>query len=77
MGDSPEVFGFKVKVHFVVPCPLRGETVVYCNVTEVHYEYREGMTAFESDIHGTGTTWPTDYIAEFEVTPETEIQEAF
>jgi hypothetical protein len=47
------------------------------NVTEIHYQYRPGEIAFESDIHHTGLVHYLDNIKDFEAVPETEIAEAF
>lgn len=76
---EPEEFGNTVEVifsddfykKFHIPS---GETYVYNNITEVHYNYeRYGNpfigVAFESDIHGTGTTWDINNIKSFVVTP--------
>lgn len=83
-------YGMCVKVRYVkggnywkilgLPWQLNEWHAVYHNVTEVHYKYPEGdanRMAVESDIHGTGSTFPLAEIAEFEVTPETAQQEAF
>lgn len=37
------------------------------NVTEVHFGYRPGHVAFESDVHGTGATYEVADTAEFKV----------
>ena len=73
------MLGMKVKVQFTVEMIARGvnPSATYRNVTEIHYQYREGMVAFESDIHVTGITWQLAAIREFEVTVEKEEAEAF
>lgn len=45
---------------------------IFRNVTEIHYLYRKGMVAIESDIHGTGNTFSIIDIKEFETKLETE-----
>ena len=52
------------------------------NVTEIHQNYHsdipgEKKTAFESDIHGTGITYPTEIIKEMVVVTEKEIAKHF
>lgn len=37
------------------------------NITEVHFGYRPGHVAFESDVHGTGATYEVADTAEFKV----------
>ena len=69
------MFGFKVRVYFTLQSTVG--MLVYHNVTEIHYNCRPGMVAFESDIHGTGIIWPTRDIAEFEATLETKKAAAF
>lgn len=52
----------------------------YHNVTLVHYKYPSALgqkVAFESDIHGTGATFPIDKIAEMEIMPEESIAICF
>lgn len=71
------MFGFKVEVRFTNECVMLGQVETYRNVTEIHWNYREGMVAFESDIHGTGITYDTKDIAEFEATVETDVAGAF
>jgi hypothetical protein len=58
------------------------EQVILHNVTEVHYGYSLLKVAFESDIHGTGTTYHLDerwpmYLKEFQAKPATELAEEF
>lgn len=80
------MYGMKVKVK--LNAQGRPEDTVLRNVTEVHYNYKypggvlPNRVAFESDIHGTGITYSLSgdgviRIVEFEVTPETEMAEAF
>lgn len=75
-GDDGMIFGMQVKVVFA-----DGKQTTYHNVTETHWNYNYSMggairmVAFESDIHGTGYTWPCSHIAEFEVTPDTKIHD--
>lgn len=54
-----------------------GKRLVYRNLTEVHFNapISHTITAFESDIHGTGVTINTADIAEIEITLETELAE--
>lgn len=72
----PKSLGFRVKIRFSPNSALAliggpsPETLR--NVTEIHMGYRPGRIAFESDVHGTGNTYDTDDIAEYEVFPETE-----
>jgi len=47
------------------------------NVTEIHFGYRDGMVAFESDIHGTGITYRVADIDQFEVRPAKRIYSEF
>jgi hypothetical protein len=66
--------GMRVEVTF-----RHGTKETFRNVTEIHYGYKSPIKitmpqiAFESNIHGTGTTYYLDTITEFVVTPETEI----
>jgi len=54
-----------------------GGVIYYRNLTEVHFNapISHTITAFESDIHGTGVTIDTQIIAEMEITLETELAE--
>lgn len=71
------MFGFKVRLHLNARCPF-GPTVVWLrNVTEIHWGYRPGIVAFESDIHGTGIFYETDWIVEYEAITEGYIANAF
>lgn len=53
-------FGFLIEVKFT-PDILKGQKEVFHNVTEVHSRYdgvfHQERIAFESDIHGTGSTY--------------------
>lgn len=64
--------GLKVRVRFNTEV----SSMLYRNVEEIHYNYptREPTSriAFESNVHGTGCTWPISEIAEMEVTEEIE-----
>ena len=73
------MLGMKVEVRFTgeLFAEIENPSATYRNVTEIHYQYREGMIAFESDIHGTGTTWKLMNIREFEATAETKKAETF
>jgi len=87
---TQEPWGMKVTIKFV---PKAGgqfdiDPQVYRNVTEVHWNFKRpwasteagrvsNRVAIESDIHGTGTTWDTDWVDEIEILPETEIATAF
>lgn len=54
--------------------------ITYRNVTEIHYNYPDGLwpsVAFESDIHGTGCTWPIECLISFETRLESEKAESF
>ena len=69
-------FGFRVKLHLCLRPPY---TFVQWlrNVTEIHWNYRQGRIAFESDIHGTGITYDTQDVVEFEATLETDVAREF
>ncbi len=80
MSDS---LGMRVRVVWSEDCPWHKEKPerAFRNVTEIHWNYnaesssrgdRKARVAFESDIHGTGSTYDVDWIAEFEATVETE-----
>jgi hypothetical protein len=50
-----------------------GEIVIE-NVTEIHYSYPSAIgksIAFESDVDGTGCTYPVSDVIEFEATQQT------
>lgn len=50
------------------------------NVTEIHYHYPSPMlesVAFESNIHGTGITYPTPDVKEFETSLEKDKAKEF
>ena len=77
-----EIMGMKVTLRFSeIAGRFKLETQVYRNATEVHWKYvtptKGDRLAIESNIHGTGITWDTEWVAEFKVVPETEIAEAF
>lgn len=68
-----------MKVHLALHS---GEKGTARNVTGIHYGYESSYSgplqgprriAFESSIHSTGFTHDIEEIAEFEVSPETEI----
>ena len=73
------MLGMKVRVQFTVELIAKGASAsaTYRNVTEIHYQYRAGMIAFESDVHGTGITWSLSNVREFEALAENEEAEAF
>ena len=47
------------------------------NVTEVHFGYRPGHAAFESDVHGTGATYEVADTAEFKVSLAQRLADEF
>ena len=65
-------FGFRVRLHL-----KRMPPQILHNVTEIHWNYREGRVAFESDIHGTGITYDTQDVIEFEAVLETDVARRF
>lgn len=73
------MLGMRVTVKFTGErfSDITNPSSVYRNVTEIHYQYRQGMIAFESDIHGAGTTWPLKDIREFEALAEKEQAETY
>lgn len=73
------MLGMRVAVQFTGEkfADITDPSSVYRNVTEIHYRYRKKMIAFESDIHGTGMTWPLKDIREFEAMAESEKAEVF
>jgi len=60
-------YGMQIKV------VIRNELHIFNNVTEVHWNYAPNrdlkMVAFESDVHGTGCTFPCEVVGEMEITP--------
>ena len=64
--------GMQVKIRWSVGSIFRQWTAetTYHGITEVHYQYRPGMVAFESDIYRTGHTHQLEDIAEIEIVPE-------
>ena len=73
-----ETMGMKVTIEFAGFCGVK--TQVYRNATEVHFNFPSPTgerVAIESDIHGTGSTWPSSWVAQLEVVPEIELAEAF
>ena len=69
--------GIAVKIRFSDGCPLQGLEDTLRNVSEIHYNYRPGRIAFESDLHGTGITYDVSWISEFETRPEESIADEF
>ena len=73
--------GFDVRMQFKASAPYCYRTLTYHNVDKVHYGYwpfeEIVRVTLESSVHGTRATFPVDYIAEFTVTPATELAEEF
>jgi len=69
-------FGIKVNIKFVENS-LYEKTEILRNITEIHYNYSNGLydgdnrIAFESDIHSSGCTYSIKDILEFETSLET------
>jgi len=79
--NSPVVYGNAVIVTFTDNSPYGKESLLR-NVTEIHWAYNreysnEHFVAFESDVHGTGITYPIRYVAELETSIEGCKAEAF
>jgi len=79
MSDN---LGMRVRVRFRDDSIHNGAIETFRNVTEVHYLYPlvlrgERRVAFESDVHGTGSTYAVADIAEIEIFPDTERARAF
>lgn len=70
-------FGFRVKITLYLRESGGIDTAWLHNVTEIHWNYRPGRVAFESDVHGTGITYDTQDIAEFEATLESDVAREF
>lgn len=80
-------FGMKVTVIFkrdsiYTDSPFQQKKIIYHNITEIHYNYRNGnkdkeiILALESDIHETGFTFSINNdVEEFFTSIETEIAE--
>lgn len=69
--------GCKVTIKLGSPFNSTG---ILRNVTEIHYRYPFALwlsVAFESDIHGTGVTYPLEQVGGFETELETEKAETF
>ena len=73
-----------VRVKFNANSPFGDKQEIFENITEVHYNYKQmgigketNRVAFESDIHGTGTTQPIEEIQEFEVLQANKLAEDF
>jgi len=71
--------GMRVKIHLTEGSIYPEKVVILRNVTEIHYRYPSSheRVAFESDIHGTGTTYDIEDVAEFEMFPEAEVADSF
>ena len=79
MSDN---LGMRVRVRFRADSIHNGAIETFRNVTEVHYLYPcvlrgERRIAFESGVHGTGSTYSVVDIAEMEIFPDTERARAF
>ena len=63
-----------MKVTLFIQMQYSIEKIEYENITEIHYRYGPGheSVAFESDIDGTGYTWPVNRVVEFEATQQEE-----
>lgn len=73
-NNLPRAFGMRAVV------VMKDKTKrTFRNVTEVHHNapISRDITAFESDIHGTGSTILKADIFEFEVFPDYELSEVF
>lgn len=86
-NEEQQNLGFKVRLWLRQASPYEIVELELRNVTEIHFNYRrrqpvssrfkQSMVAFESDIHGTGVTYHTEYIAEFEAVLEAELADDF
>lgn len=52
-----------------------GKKEIFHNITEVHWLYRNGMVALETDVHGTGFTKFVNTLAKIDITEATEVAE--
>lgn len=70
-------WGVKVNLRLTAESIYQGATLTLRNVTEIHFNYPPDhcRTAFESGLHGTGITYTTADIAEFETEMETSLCE--
>lgn len=54
-----------------------GTSVIYRNITEIHYGFDADVVAYESDIHNTGIVRHISKIFEFEAKQERKLAKDF